>query len=147
MTADAVQSASAAAAADAEPFRYGWRLVPRPTPDNPHHLEQVPLWLEDVLHPEAGDFIVHSDCHETDRVYVYDEWGQTIGDYVTVVRQAAEAEERAQRAERRARQLAERAWQEAAAREAEARARQEAKARLRALKDELRRLRDEEEGW
>jgi colicin import membrane protein len=55
---------------DADPFRYGWRLVPRPTPDNPHHLEQVPLTLDDVLHPEVGDFIVHSDRHETDRMYL-----------------------------------------------------------------------------
>lgn len=53
-----------------DPFRYGWRLVPRPTPDNPHHLEQVPLTLEDVLHPEVGDFIVQSDRHETDRMYL-----------------------------------------------------------------------------
>jgi hypothetical protein len=44
-----------------DPFCYGWRVVPRPTSDNPHHLEQVPLTLEDVLHPEVGDFIVHSD--------------------------------------------------------------------------------------
>jgi len=56
--------------ADADPFRYGWRLVPRPTPDNPYHLEQVPLTLDDVLHPEVGDFIVHSDRHETDRMYL-----------------------------------------------------------------------------
>jgi Uma2 family endonuclease len=44
--------------------------VPRPTPDNPRHLEQVPLTLDDVLHPEVGDFIVHSDLHETDRMYL-----------------------------------------------------------------------------
>ena len=56
--------------ADADPFRYGWRLVPRPTPDNPYHLEQIPLTLDDVLHPEVGDFIVHSDRHETDRMYL-----------------------------------------------------------------------------
>ena len=56
--------------ADADPFRYGWRFVPRPTPDNPYHLEQVPLTLDDVLHPEVGDFIVHSDRHETDRMYL-----------------------------------------------------------------------------
>jgi colicin import membrane protein len=56
--------------ADADPFRYGWRLIPRPTPDNPSHLEQVPLTLEDVLHPEVGDFIVHSDRHATDRMYL-----------------------------------------------------------------------------
>ncbi|MGB9755015.1 Uma2 family endonuclease [Roseiflexus castenholzii] len=53
-----------------DPFRYGWRLAPRPTPDDPDHLEQVPLTLEDVLHPEVGDFIVHSDRHETDRMYL-----------------------------------------------------------------------------
>ena len=51
---------------ETDPFRYGWRLVPRPTPDDPYNLEQVPLTLEDVLHPETGDFIVHSDRHETD---------------------------------------------------------------------------------
>ncbi|MBO9341048.1 MAG: Uma2 family endonuclease [Roseiflexus sp.] len=61
---------SLATDADADPFRYGWRLVPRPTPDNPSHLEQVPLTLDDVLHPEVGDFIVHSDLHETDRMYL-----------------------------------------------------------------------------
>ena len=53
-----------------DPFRYGWRFVPRPTPDDPHHLEQVPLTLDDVLHPDVGDFIVHSDRHETDRMYL-----------------------------------------------------------------------------
>jgi len=62
-------SAPGAPPAD-DPFRYGWRFVPRPTPDNPHHLEQAPLTLEDVLHPEVGDFIVHSDRHETDRMYL-----------------------------------------------------------------------------
>ncbi len=55
-----------------DPFRYGWRFVHRPTPDDPHHLEQVPLILDDVLHPEVGDFIVHSDRHETDRMYLTD---------------------------------------------------------------------------
>ncbi len=56
--------------ADADPFRYGWRFVPRPTPDDPHNLEQAPLTLEDVLHPEVGDFIVRSDRHTTDRMYL-----------------------------------------------------------------------------
>ncbi|MGQ9548364.1 MAG: Uma2 family endonuclease, partial [Roseiflexus sp.] len=55
---------------DADPFRYGWRLVPRPTPDNPHHVDYLPLTLDDLLHPEVGDFIVHSDFHETDRMYL-----------------------------------------------------------------------------
>ncbi len=51
-------------------FRYGWRFVRQPTPDDPNYLEQVPLTLEDVLHPEVGDFIVHSDRHTTDRMYL-----------------------------------------------------------------------------
>ena len=55
-----------------DPFRYGWRFVHRPTPDDPHHLDQVPLTLEDVLHPEVGDFIVHSLRHETDQRYLTD---------------------------------------------------------------------------
>jgi colicin import membrane protein len=53
-----------------DPFRYGWRFVPRPTPDDPQHLEQVPLTLDDVLRPDVGDFIAHSDRHETDRMYL-----------------------------------------------------------------------------
>ena len=53
-----------------DPFRSGWRYVRRPTPDDPDHLDQVPLTLEDVLHPEVGDYIVHSDRHETDRMYL-----------------------------------------------------------------------------
>ncbi len=69
MTTDAIQT-SLVTAADSDPFRYGWRFVLRPTPNNPYHLEQVPLTLEDVLHPEVGDFIVHNDRHETDRIYL-----------------------------------------------------------------------------
>lgn len=49
-------------------FRYSWRFVRCPMPDNPNNLEQVPLTLEDVLLPEVGDFIVHDDRHETDRM-------------------------------------------------------------------------------
>ncbi len=70
MTTATDRPSSAAGPLTDDPFRYGWRLVPRPTPDNPHHMEQVPLTLEDVLHPEVGDFIVHSDRHETDRMYL-----------------------------------------------------------------------------
>jgi flagellar biosynthesis GTPase FlhF len=72
-----------------------------------------------------------------DHVVCYDAAGREIGDYVTVVRQAAKAEARAKQAAARARREAaaraeaeERARQEAAARaEAEERARQEAAAR------------------
>ncbi|ABU56742.1 Uma2 family endonuclease [Roseiflexus castenholzii] len=70
MTTTTARPTPAADAPADDPFRYGWRFVPRPTPDDPRHLEQVPLTLEDVLHPEVGDFIVHSDRHETDRMYL-----------------------------------------------------------------------------
>ncbi|ABU59536.1 Uma2 family endonuclease [Roseiflexus castenholzii] len=70
MTTASTKPVPAADVPAEDPFRYGWRFVPRPTPDDPHHLEQVPLTLEDVLHPETGDFIVHSDRHETDRMYL-----------------------------------------------------------------------------
>ncbi|RRR75328.1 MAG: Uma2 family endonuclease, partial [Candidatus Viridilinea halotolerans] len=53
-----------------DPWRYGWRYVQRPDAPDGTELERVPLTLEDVLHPEVGDFIVHSDRHETDRMYL-----------------------------------------------------------------------------
>ncbi|PDW01471.1 Uma2 family endonuclease [Candidatus Viridilinea mediisalina] len=59
-----------ALASDDDPWRYGWRYVRRPDAPDDEALERVPLTLEDVLHPEVGDFIVHSDRHETDRMYL-----------------------------------------------------------------------------
>ncbi|PDW04395.1 Uma2 family endonuclease [Candidatus Viridilinea mediisalina] len=59
-----------AATSEHDPWRYGWRYVRRPGAPDDAELERVPLTLEDVLHPEVGDFIVHSDRHETDRMYL-----------------------------------------------------------------------------
>ncbi|WP_448336803.1 Uma2 family endonuclease [Chloroflexus aurantiacus] len=53
-----------------DPYYYGWRLVRRPTPDDPDNFDQVPLTLEDVLHPEIGDFVVNTAMHFTDRSYL-----------------------------------------------------------------------------
>lgn len=53
-----------------DPFRYGWRYVPRVGPDGAKTLEQIPLSLEDVLHPEEEDFIVHTDGHNEDCAYL-----------------------------------------------------------------------------
>jgi colicin import membrane protein len=94
---------------------------------------------------------------EGDHVVCYDERGAAFGDYATVVRQAAAAEERAQREAMARAEAEERAQREAAAREVEARARAEAEeqarreaaaraeleARLHAIEAELRRLRGE----
>jgi Uma2 family endonuclease len=43
-------------------------LVTRP--DGTEDLEQIPLTLEDVLHPLEGDHIVQSDAHNNDRAYL-----------------------------------------------------------------------------
>jgi colicin import membrane protein len=51
-------------------FRYGWRYVRVVRPDGTEEFEQVPLTLEDVLHPKVGDFIVQSDPHDCDRAYL-----------------------------------------------------------------------------
>ena len=53
-----------------DPFRYGWRYVRIVRPDGTEELDQVPLTLEDVLHPEVGDVIVESDPHDSDRGYL-----------------------------------------------------------------------------
>ena len=55
-----------------DPFRYGWRFVRRWLPDGAEVLDQVPLTLGDVLHPEEGDFIVQSDLHHRLCTYLYD---------------------------------------------------------------------------
>jgi hypothetical protein len=39
------------------PFRYGWRFVRRTAEDGTESLDQVPLTLEDVLHPQENDVI------------------------------------------------------------------------------------------
>jgi Uma2 family endonuclease len=56
---------------DADPFRYGWRYVKHTLPDGQVDFEQVPLTLEDVLHPEFGDVMPHYSAHEVDRVYLF----------------------------------------------------------------------------
>jgi Uma2 family endonuclease len=51
-------------------YRYGWRYLRITHPDGTEAREQVPLTLEDVLHPEVGDFIVQTDAHGNDRDYL-----------------------------------------------------------------------------
>src|SRR5262245_32431575 len=41
-----------------DPFYYGWRMRRHVAADGTETLEQIPLTLEDVLHPQEGDFIV-----------------------------------------------------------------------------------------
>jgi Uma2 family endonuclease len=54
------------------PFRYGWRYVPKTLPDGTETFEQVPLTLEDVLHPQEEDCIPEHPYHEWDCRYLHD---------------------------------------------------------------------------
>lgn len=51
-------------------FRYGWREYEVETPDGKRMMKRTPLTLEDVLHPQEGDYIVESYEHELHRSYV-----------------------------------------------------------------------------
>jgi Uma2 family endonuclease len=54
----------------ADPYRYGWRSMRRDRADGTYVMEQVPLTLEDVLHPQEGDQVTHSDAHQRRRRYL-----------------------------------------------------------------------------
>ena len=54
-----------------KPF-YGWRYFKRVGPDGEEDLEQVPLTLEDVLHPQEGDHIPQNPVHYADQRYLSD---------------------------------------------------------------------------
>jgi Uma2 family endonuclease len=51
-------------------FRYGWRFVKKRLPDGSTDLVQVPLTLEDVLHPKEGDCIPEQTYHRRDGEYL-----------------------------------------------------------------------------
>lgn len=54
----------------ADPFRYGWRYVQHDAGDGNIIVAQVPLTLEDLLHPEEGDQVPHSATHQRRRRYL-----------------------------------------------------------------------------
>src|SRR3954469_16795205 len=55
-----------------EQYPYGWRYVETVLPDGSVRCEQVPLTLEDVLHPQEGDQVTHSDVHQRICDYLFD---------------------------------------------------------------------------
>lgn len=71
-TAPARSPATADATTALTRYRYGWRSVRREQPDGGATIEQVPLTLEDVLHPEEGDQVTESEPHERRRRYLTD---------------------------------------------------------------------------
>lgn len=58
------RAAPEAAGNHLDPFRYGWRHVERRREGGTRVLERVPLTLLDVLHPQEGDQVTHSDAHQ-----------------------------------------------------------------------------------
>ena len=54
-----------------DPYCYGWREILRTLPDGTEIYERVPLTLEDLLHPEVGDFRMHTEEHERFCAYLY----------------------------------------------------------------------------
>ncbi len=67
-------------AAGDDPFRYGWRYVRVTRPDGRIDLEQIPLTLEDVLHPQEGDVIPENSQQERDRRYLHDVYESRYAD-------------------------------------------------------------------
>ena len=67
-----VAPATSEQAPDADPFQYGWRYVRHDLPDGNYTVDQVPLTLEDVLHPEEGDQVPQSTAHQRRCRYLCD---------------------------------------------------------------------------
>ena len=59
-------------AAKENPYRYGYRIITKPRPDGGVQAEQVPLTLEDVLHPQEGDFITDNRLQKLECRYLGD---------------------------------------------------------------------------
>ncbi len=53
-------------------FRFGWRMTPRLQQDGRVAWERIPLTMQDILHPQVGDFRVHTDERKRFCVYLND---------------------------------------------------------------------------
>jgi colicin import membrane protein len=62
--------AAPTAAAQPDPFRFGWRYVRGTGRNGAAEHVRVPLTLDDVLHPQEGDHIPENSQQELDRSYV-----------------------------------------------------------------------------
>jgi colicin import membrane protein len=65
---------------ESDPFFYGWRDIHVQRADGTEDIDQVPLTLEDVLHPEVGDHIVNSTEHADDVIYLREVSGAQLID-------------------------------------------------------------------
>ena len=53
-----------------DPYPYGWREAIRTLPDGTEVLERTPLTLEDILHPQVGDYRMHDPTNMSDFVTI-----------------------------------------------------------------------------
>jgi colicin import membrane protein len=63
-----------------DPHFYGWREVSRTTPEGKPFLEQIPLTLEDTLHPQLGDHVVEGPMHDQYRMYLAGVFRERLAD-------------------------------------------------------------------
>jgi Uma2 family endonuclease len=68
-----------------DPFQYGWRYVRTRRPDGTEELEQVPLTLLDVLHPQEEDQILENSRHERLCRYFHDVFEQRFARQPTLL--------------------------------------------------------------
>ncbi len=54
-----------------DPFRFGHRLVKRQLPNGRFDFDQIPLTLDDLLHPDEACVIVQNTPHQRDRNYLF----------------------------------------------------------------------------
>ena len=68
-----------------DPFRFGWRYVQEIGPDGSKVRKQVPLTLDDVLHPQEGDHISDNTQQEHDCTYLASVLRYRLADIPTTV--------------------------------------------------------------
>ncbi len=66
-------------------YELGWRDILHPLPDGGYHRERVPLTLEDILHPQIGDFRMHSRDHQLFCLYLHNVFSACIANDPTAV--------------------------------------------------------------
>ena len=63
-----------------DPYPYGWREAIHTLPDGTEVLEQKPLTLEDILHPQVEDYRMHDEEHERFCNYLYNVLSAQLAD-------------------------------------------------------------------
>jgi Uma2 family endonuclease len=70
--------------ADSDRTPYGWRFVRCKLPDGAEESVEVPLTVEDLLHPREGDCIPENSLHSWERAYLYQVIGARLGKRPTI---------------------------------------------------------------